>query len=370
MKNKLLAILSIVLPIMLSAQTSSVRKYSNEFLFIGASARGMAMSNAVGASVDDISAGYYNPAGLALIKNSIQLGFMHSEYFAGITSFDYGAATIKLDRKSVLGVSVIRFGADNIPNTFQLVDQNGGIDYSKVTNFSVADYAVMISYGTKYNERARYGGYLLRYGGSVKIIRRTVGPFAGAWGFGIDAGAQVDLDEHSTLSVMVKDATTTFNAWSFTFSDEQKSVLSQTGNDIPTHSTELTLPRIILGANRRFEFNKDFSLMGEAAIDITTDGKRNVLIASNPLSFDPHLGLEAAYKKTVYLRGGIGNFQYYTNDNPTAKSVVGFQPTIGIGLRLKKIAIDYAFTNLGSTSPGLYSHIIGLRLSIDRQKKR
>ena len=330
----------------------------------------MSMSNSLSASVDDVTSSYYNPAGLALMNHTMQLSFMHSEYFGGITSYDFAAAALRLDRKSTLGISLIRFGADNIPNTFELVDQNGAINYDKVSNFSVSNYAVMISYGRKYNEMARYHGYLIRYGGSVKIIRNTIGPFANSWGFGIDAGIQAQVDDHTIISALVKDASNTFNAWSFTFTESQKDVLAATGNDIPVHSTELTLPRLILGINRTHNFSKEFSLMGEMDMDITFDGRRNVLMATDPVSWDPHIGLEAGYKKTVFLRCGFGNFQFYTNDNPDNKRIIGFQPAIGIGLALKKLNLDYALTNLGNTSPGLYSHILGLRVTIDRAKKR
>jgi len=361
--------LILLLPGILNAQTMGIRKYSNEFLTIGASPRGMAMANSIVASVDDVTSSYYNPAGLALINHTMQFSFMHSEYFGGITSYDYAAAAFKLDRMSALGISFVRFGADNIPNTYDLVDQNGAINYDNVTNFSVANYALILSYGRKFNEMARYHGYLIRYGGSVKIVRNTVGPFANSWGFGVDAAVQVQVDDHSTIGILLKDASNTFNAWNFTFTDAQKNVLLQTGNDIPVHSTEITLPRLIIGGNRTYNLNKEFSLMGEADMDITFDGRRNVLMATEPISFDPHIGLEAAYKKTICLRLGFGNFQYYTDDNPDNKKVFGFSPSIGLGLMFKKLTLDYALTNLGSTSPGLYSHIVGLRLTIDRAKK-
>src|ERR1700678_4064604 len=54
--------------------------YSNEFLNIGAGARGMAMGDAQVASVSDGTAGYWNPAALAGIKGMPQLNLMHAEY--------------------------------------------------------------------------------------------------------------------------------------------------------------------------------------------------------------------------------------------------------------------------------------------------
>ncbi|MFM7838808.1 MAG: hypothetical protein ACKO6K_04525, partial [Chitinophagaceae bacterium] len=54
--------------LLLVLSTSSLfaqfRKYSNEFLNIGAGARGLAMSGAQVASVKDGTSGYWNPAGL------------------------------------------------------------------------------------------------------------------------------------------------------------------------------------------------------------------------------------------------------------------------------------------------------------------
>ncbi|MGB6036649.1 MAG: hypothetical protein WBG42_10315, partial [Cryomorphaceae bacterium] len=43
---------------------AQTRKYSNEFLNIGVGARSLAMSGAGIASVTDVTAGYWNPAGL------------------------------------------------------------------------------------------------------------------------------------------------------------------------------------------------------------------------------------------------------------------------------------------------------------------
>ena len=54
---------------------------------------------------------------------------------------------------------------------------------------------------------------------------------------------------------MLKDITTTFNAWSFSFTEDQKDVLELESNDIPINSLEITKPQIILGAARKFKLN-------------------------------------------------------------------------------------------------------------------
>src|ERR1044071_8144388 len=99
------------------------RKYSNEFLNIGAGARGLAMGGAQVASAEDGNAGYWNPAGLANIVDYPSVSIMHAEYFAGIGKYDYicGAIPVR-DSLRTLGFSLLRFGVDDIPNTLFLVE--------------------------------------------------------------------------------------------------------------------------------------------------------------------------------------------------------------------------------------------------------
>src|SRR5262249_6452906 len=132
-----------------AASQAQVAKYSNEFLAVGVGARALAMGNANIVSANDVTCGYFNPAGLLNIKNKFQLGLMHAEYFAGIAKYDYGALATRIDSNSVASISLIRFGVDNIPNTLQLVDANGFVDYSKISSFSVTDFAALLSYARK-----------------------------------------------------------------------------------------------------------------------------------------------------------------------------------------------------------------------------
>ena len=208
-------------------------KYSNEYMNIGVGARALGMSNSYITSVDDVTAGYWNPAGLLGIGNQHQVALMHSEYFAGIAKYDYGAFATRLDSTSVLGVSLIRFGVDDIPNTTELIDANGNVDYSRITTFSAIDWGFLVSYAKQLKIKG------LRVGASAKIIRRKVGDFAGAWGFGLDAGAQYDYKKWK-FAAMARDITTTFNAWTFNLSDDMKDVFLATGNVIPENSVEIT----------------------------------------------------------------------------------------------------------------------------------
>ena len=161
-------------------------KYSNEFLAIGVGGRSLAMSNSCVSTISDVTSGYWNPAGLLGIKTDMQVGLMHSEYFAGIAKYDYGALAKRIDTSSAFALSFIRFAVDGIPNTTELIDAGGNWDYDRITTLSAADYAFIISYARTPKIKG------LRLAGSAKIVRRVVGNLGGAWGFGLDAGAQYD----------------------------------------------------------------------------------------------------------------------------------------------------------------------------------
>lgn len=348
---------------------SQFRKYSNEFLNIGAGARGLGMGGAQVASSADGTAGYWNPAGLTGIKDIPTLSIMHAEYFAGIGKYDFGSLIVPLqDNKRSIGLSIVRFAVDDIPNTLYLVEPDGSINYNNIRSFSSADYAFLFSYAQilKETEEGR-----LSLGVNAKLIHRTVGSFAKAWGFGLDAGIQYTSDRWR-WGLVLRDLTTTFNAWSFHFTEREKEVLYLTNNNIPLKSTELTAPRISIGAGYNFPLHENVDMLAEVNLDITFDGKRNVLLRSDPVSADPRIGLEWAYKKLLYLRTGVYNFQKGLADGDTLnlKKVWIFQPGAGVGFRLKNMGVDYAFTNLANQSNPLYTHIVSLRLDLEKKERK
>lgn len=332
---------------------SQSRKYSNEFLSLGVGSRAFGMSNAVVASTNDVHAGYWNPAGLTQMSGNLQVGLMHAEYFGDIAKYDYGAVGYKIDDKSNFALSVVRFGVDDIPNTTELIDAGGNINYDRISSFSAVDYAFIGTYARKLqNEKWSIGG-------NVKVINRKVGDFAKAWGFGLDFGAQYQM-KHFTFAAMARDVSTTFNTWSYTLTDETKEVYTRTGNEIPENSIEITNPKLILGAAYHTKIGSKFGVLAELDADISTDGQRNTLISANPFSIDPHIGLEIDYRKIAYLRTGLGNIQKVKEFDGSEST--SMQPNFGIGLKIKNVSIDYALTNIGNLSDALYSNIFSLRI--------
>ena len=175
--QKLTIYLSLLL--FLSTQSLFSQKYSNEFLAIGVGARAHGMSGAQAAIASDVTAAYWNPAGLTEISAPYQAGAMHAEWFAGVSQYDYlgFAKSLNREQRSFLAFSLIRLGIDNIPYTINLVNTDGTVNYDNISSFSAADYAFMGSYARQL-KRPEWS-----VGGSFKVIRRVIGSIGGAGTF-------------------------------------------------------------------------------------------------------------------------------------------------------------------------------------------
>ena len=223
---------------------------------IGVDAAALGMSGAVTATTNDVNSGYWNPAGLVHLQDN-QLALMHSSYFANIANYNYAAFAMPLDDRSAVGISMIRFGVDDILDTTQLIDQQGNINYDRINLFSAVDYGITLSYARKLPISG------LNYGVNAKIIRRIIGDFATSWGFGLDLGIQFEY-KNWKFGLMARDITTTFNAWSFDddrLQDIQNAIPGQ--NQEEPEATELTLPKLQLGIAKTFVFDYDYALKVE-----------------------------------------------------------------------------------------------------------
>ena len=317
-------------------------KYSNEFLNIGVGGRALGMGKVQVSLANDATAGYWNPAGLANQKNKYDAVLMHSELFSGVVKNDYAAFSMPLDEQSAIGGSLIRLGVDDIADTRNLINEYGYVDYGRITYFSIADYAFLLSYARKIG--AVEG---LKVGANAKIIYRNVGSYANAWGFGVDAGVQYDRGNWH-LALMARDITTTFNAWSIN-ADKFKEA-APVGDPIPTNSTEVTLPRFVLGAARLIQLPGQFTALPAVDLEMTTDGQRNTPVSTGLISIDPRAGIEFGYNNLVFLRGGVGNFQKIKSF--TNQETWHSQPSLGVGVALSGLRLDLALSRLAVESIG------------------
>jgi hypothetical protein len=293
---------------------------------------------------------------------------MHSSFFGGIANYDFGGFSAKLKDGSALGLSIIRFGVDDIPDTRFLFDADGTLNYNNIQSFSAADYAFTLSY-------ARTFSFLpsVNFGANFKVIHRNVGIFANAWGYGLDLGAQTTIKQWK-VGVMARDITGTYNSWSIN-TETVADIFDQTGNTVPENKVEVALPTISADVARYFTIVKEPSpepdataskigLLATAGFDLTFDGQRNVLLATSVVSASPKAGIEFDYKQLLFLRAGVGNFQQIQEFD--GSQTFDLQPSFGLGIKFKNFNVDYALSSIGNQSETIYSNVFSINIFFNK----
>lgn len=344
-----------VWPSATQAQVSRV-SYGNDFLSTGGGARALGMGGAFTGLADDVTGGFWNPAGLVK-TDRIQIGLMHSERFNGTVQYDYAAAAWRPDGSDmVFGLSLFRQGVDGIKNTLNAWDRERDRPVSNpddtITEFSAADVALMASVAAPLNDR-------MAWGANLKLIHRTLGPFAQAWGYSIDLGARYS-DGPLRLAVTAVDITTLLTFWSVNeneleplrnyFSDEQ---IDQA---FPRGQAEVSLPYLRTGVAWVHAFD-DLTLAAGVDLDLMFEGRDRFVINAGPVSFHPRVGLEAGYLNSLFFRAGLADI------STTFDNRVNLSPAVGTGFRVGTVFVDYGFGSFAGNSSVLgNSHRISLTI--------
>lgn len=318
----------------ISFSGTKVAKYAGEFISIGVGGRALGMGGAFVAVANDVTAGYWNPAGLSRLDYP-EVALMHDERFGNLINYDYGAVAIPLGPKGSLGFSLIRLGIDGIPDTRNaLIDNNGNgvfdnadrLDYNKITYFSSADWAFYFTYSKRQSE-------VFSYGANLKLIRRELGANS-ATGIGFDVGVWFHPTERWFLGANFQDVTTTLIAWD-------------------TGTNELISPTMKVGSAYRIDF-----LGGRFTPAIDFDVRfENRQFASTahlgPASLDLHSGLEFDFRNLVAVRLGYSDIK---------------QLTLGAGVHLPKLDIDYSFMKFDTQGQLGNTHRISLKFTLQEDR--
>lgn len=314
-----------------------IGKYAGEFMAIGVGGRPLAMGGAFVAVANDLTAGYYNPAGLAQI-NYPQIALMHDERFGNLVNYDYAAVAIPWDTDMSFSLSVMRLGIDGIPDTRNaLVDANGDgildinddrLDYSKITEFSDQDWAFYLSFSKRHSENFYYGA-------SIKIIRRDIAEYS-ANGIGFDVGAIYLPFENFSVGANLQDITTTLVAWN-------------------TGRNELISPTAKIGAAYGLDILNG-RLTPALDFDVRFENRRYASTFNlGAVSFDMHAGFEFNYNNLFSVRAGYNDVKQFT---------------VGAGIKLPKLNIDYSFArfNMSELDRLPDTHRISIILTLEEPR--
>ena len=364
----LLVFIAMVCP---PASAQRIAKYGADFLAGGVDARALAMGGANVAHTQNVYSVYWNPSGLAHTEYP-EVAYMHAERFAGIVSFDFAAVAYPVSSTSTVGVSFFRSGVNDIKNTLNAWDaernQPKANPESHITSFSAADMAFLVSY-------ARHLGKRITVGASGKVIRRTIGDFADAWGYSFDAGAQWYGDRFM-LGVQIQDLSTMLQSWSVnTSAFAIEGTNPDTGapytftevfdQELPTGDTYLVLPVVRLGSGLVLPAGSKNAVTLALDLDVAFDGQQANAFNLGELSFHPRLGAEFSFRNLVALRAGINRIALTDNYG------LDVVPSVGAGIRLKSLSIDYGFGDFGGLVRDLgYSHRISVHFTWNREKFR
>lgn len=121
-----------------------------QFLKIGAGVRSAGMGGAFVAVANDVTALYWNPAGIATISGGGEATFNHAEWLAG-TSYDFAGITLNAGNFGTLGLSVISFRVPEDDVRDYAFPEGTG------ERFDMSSIALAVSYGRMLTDRFAIG---------------------------------------------------------------------------------------------------------------------------------------------------------------------------------------------------------------------
>jgi len=329
------------------AQFSS---YSNDFLNLSTNAKssGLAQSSHhLGASV---WASGINPASMYSDSARYQLGVTNQRLYANLASLSAIAFLIH-QQNAAFSISFLRVGVDNIQNTLQILDTTGNFDFSKISYFSSADYALFLAMARPIGN----SGWIWAF--NSKYLFRHSGNFSSALGFGIDLAMMKNF-KHFDFSLTYKDFGGSYTFWQINKEEWIKydldSLLPENYN-----RTEISPQKIILAISGNF-FYHEFSFASEFNIESVFPIQTNALFSSTYISFSPAMGIEASYRSLFFIRTGINQLQRMVSLNNEV--FLTLKTSFGFGIKIKQFSLDYAFANAGNSHLLPSSHVFSLQV--------
>lgn len=325
MKNTIIFGLILLIPFVLFAQEKDATKVgitAAPFLEIGVGSRAIGMGGAFVATANDASALYWNPAGVAGMRNG-QLLLMHSQWLAGIT-FQFAGVVIPLGPVGTIGATITSLNSGEMD--VRTIDQPEGTGEI----FSTNDLALGLTYARNLTDRFSVGV-------NAKYIHQKIW-HEKAQGFALDFGTLFNTGFHH---LRIGAALTNFGT-----------EMRLTGKELLVF---YDIAPNILGNNERVPANLQteawplpmtfqFGLATEM-LKSTTQRLTIAIDALHPYDNTESLNLggEYAFREMIFLRTGYRDL--FLKDGEQSW-------TFGLGIANRlvgtlNVSFDYAYTDFG-----------------------
>jgi hypothetical protein len=295
----------------LGGQRSGISSF--QFLKIGTEARGAGMGEAFVAVTNDISALFWNPAGLVQ-SSSDQAMFSHAEWLIDI-QHEFAAASYHLDDNNVLGISFVSLHTDPMKITTEYQPQGTG------NYFNFGDIAAGLTYSRRMTDQFSFGA-------TVRYVRETIAELH------TDA-VLIDLGTYYSMGL----GTSRFSVVVTNFGNNVKpngSVQNGKG-DIVTSFQDFSPPTMFkLGYAFEPYQDDDNRLTASIQLNHPNDNAENVRV-----------GFEYEFEKTFFLRTGVKRTigESLIGKATSTAEDVSFGAGVRVPLDFTIVNIDYAFTN-------------------------
>ncbi|MCE1188044.1 MAG: PorV/PorQ family protein [Ignavibacteria bacterium] len=274
-----------------------------QFLKIGVGGRAAAMGEAFVAVANDVSALYWNPAGLVQFPDN-QVMFSHNSWVVDI-SHEFVGASYHLSDMDVIGASVIALTTPDMERTTEFQPFGTG------EFFSYSDIAVALTYSRKMTDKFSFGG-------TIRYIEETMDKVK-------QRGVMVDLGTYY---------------WTGLGTSRFAVAVSNFGSDLTPDGTVTLLNKDKVSDWQSFSpptvFRIGFAMEPYEAENhkLTTSIQIN---HPNDNSENVAVGVEYWYQEMVALRGGYK----FNVDEQNISFGVGLKAPVSFA----RVTFDYGFTN-------------------------
>jgi long-subunit fatty acid transport protein len=305
------------------AQFNNIGTSAANFLKIAVGSRGAALGGAFVATVDDPSALYWNPAGIARLERN-ELMFAHNDWIADL-NHSFFAGGFPVEHFGTIGISISYLSMDEMKiTTWEQPEGTGG-------TFTAYDFAFGLAYANNLTDQFRIG-IQTKFISEV-ISESKANAFAADVGLqfntgisGIKLGAAV-TNFGTNMRLEGRDARLTIDPYP---------TVGSNPNDVVAHleTQEWSLPLTFHFGIAFDAYRDDISLF---QVNLDYRDERDF----NPI---PYLGIEWSYRSIFFLRGGSNIFERRFEKDFTLNAGAGIHwelPETGIIAK-----IDYAYSDL------------------------